>query len=91
MFNEEFKQIIQLKDIVIQIDNVRLTSTTVLKKVFSLIKSFKHLTCIQFSRAKAAKRAAKNKKKRDNKKKMKQKVQEGKMKAIREIEYMLDV
>ena len=81
--NEEFKHIISLNDIVISIDTIRLTSTTVLKDFFSLIGSSKRPLLIRFSRAEAAKKTVQNRKKRDNKKKKKQKEMEGRMKVIR--------
>ena len=58
--NEKFKHIIQLNDIVISIDTVRLTPTTVLKDIFSLIGSSKRPLLIRFSRAEVAKKTVQN-------------------------------
>ena len=72
VYNEEFKHIIQLNDIVILIDNERLKPTTVLKDVFFLIEPSKRPLLIRFSRAKA-KNTVQNRKKRTTRKRRKRK------------------
>ena len=67
--NEKLKHFILSNDTILSINNIRLTSTTLLKDVFSLIGSSKQPLLTRYSRAEVAKKTAQNQKKRDNKKK----------------------